>query len=262
MPLCLVGTGAFLLYNTGDHVVDSKNGLLSTIAYQAGPNAKPVYALEGSIAVAGSCIKWMRDSMQMIGDSMDIGWEASKVPDTAGVYFVTAFNGLLSPYWDSSARGTIVGITRFTTKQHMCRAALEAVCYQTEAVLKAMEEESGFTIAELRVDGGMVDCDEAMQIQADILGITVARPEMRETTALGSALLAGAAKGMFGWDLNDPKTLVKVNAENGDTFESRIDKIKRAKMIRGWNRAVERAKGWDEEEEEDTDTEQGKEDHE
>lgn len=163
--LLRTGTGAFLLYNTGRKVVDSEKGLLSTIAYQPGPGQKPVYALEGSIAVAGAAVKWLRDSLGMIKESSDIGEEAAKVENTGGVYFVTAFAGLLSPYWDSSARGTIVGITRYTNKQHFCRAALEAVCYQTDAVLRTMAEESGVHIKELRVDGGMVNSDQAMQIQ-------------------------------------------------------------------------------------------------
>lgn len=241
------GTGAFLLYNTGSKIVHSERGLLSTIAYQPGPNTSPVYALEGSIAVAGSAVKWLRDQMGLIKESNDVGIEAAKVEDSGGIYFVTAFAGLLSPVWDASARGTIVGITGYTTREHVCRATLEAVCYQTEAVVRNMAEESGVNIKNLHVDGGMVNSDEGMQIQADILGITVSRPEMRETTALGSALLAGAAKGMFGWKLDDPESFKDVNTKNGDQFTPRIDDIRRRKMIRGWERAVVRAKGWEEE---------------
>lgn len=155
-------------------------------------------------------------------------------------------SGLLSPVWDSNARGTIIGITGYTTKSHICRATLEAVCYQTEAVLRAMAIESGVKVKELRVDGGMVDSDIAMQIQADILGINVSRPQMRESTALGSALLAGAAKGLFGWKMSDPKTFAKVNAANRDHFEPKLDEEERKRLIAGWDRAVERAKGWEE----------------
>lgn len=155
-------------------------------------------------------------------------------------------SGLLSPVWDSNARGTIIGITGYTTKAHICRAALEAVCYQTEAVLRAMADESGVDVKDLRVDGGMVESDICMQIQADILGISVSRPQMRETTALGSALLAGAAKGLFGWKMDDPSTFDKVNAQNRDHFQPKLDEEQRKKLIAGWDRAVERAKGWEE----------------
>ena len=141
----------------------------------------------------------------------------------------------------------MVGITGYTTKAHICRATLEAVCYQTEAVLRAMAIESGVDVKELRVDGGMVNSDIAMQIQADILGIRVSRPQMRESTALGSALLAGAAKGLFGWKVSDPKTFEKVNAANRDHFDPKIPEEKRKKLIAGWDRAVERAKGWEQE---------------
>lgn len=151
-----------------------------------------------------------------------MGEEAAKVKDTGGVYFVTAFAGLLSPVWDPNARGTICGLTGFSTKAHICRAALEAVCYQTEAVLYSMSQESGVKVKELCVDGGMVNSDECMQIQADILGIIVSRPQMRESTALGSALLAGAAKGMFGWKMDDASTFDKVNAQNKDYFKPKV----------------------------------------
>lgn len=239
------GTGAFVLYNTGSKVVDSKKGLLSTIAYQPGPGLPPVYALEGSVGVAGSAIKWLRDNMRLISENEEVGREAAKVKETGGVYFVTAFSGLLTPYWDSSARGTIIGITGYTNKSHLCRATLEAVSFQTEDVLQVMAEESGSVIEDLRVDGGMVSSDIAMQIQSDILGIPVSRPEMRETTALGSALLAGACKGLFGWKLSDPSTFRHVNEANSDQFHPQIDDFTRKKYIHGWKRAVERARGWE-----------------
>lgn len=240
------GTGAFLLYNTGEKVVSSKNGLLSTIAYKAGPHAPVHYALEGSIAVAGSAVKWVRDSLGLIKEASEIGELAGQVQDTGGVYFVTAFNGLFCPYWDDTAAGTVVGITAYTDKRHFCRATLESTCYQTKAILDAMSKDSGVALKALQVDGGLTNSDVAMQIQADILGINVERPEMRESTALGSALLAGSAVGLFGWDINKPETLSKVNTAGKQVFEPKIDQEKRAKLLHGWERAVERAKGWNE----------------
>ncbi|PWO01406.1 putative glycerol kinase [Tilletiopsis washingtonensis] len=240
------GTGAFLLYNTGDKVVDSKNGLLSTIAYKAGPNAEPVYALEGSIAVCGSAIKWLRDSIGLIKEAAEVGELAEGVEDTGGVYFVTAFSGLLCPYWDDTASGMIIGMTGYTDKRHIARATIEAACYQTQAVLAACEKDSGVPLASLQVDGGMTNSDIIMQIQADILGLTVERPEMRETTALGSALLAGAAKGLFGWDLSKPETLKDVNAAGKQKFEPSISAERRKELLHGWERAVERCKAWNE----------------
>ncbi|PWN54505.1 putative glycerol kinase [Violaceomyces palustris] len=240
------GTGAFLLYNTGEKVVSSDNGLLSTIAYKAGPNAPVHYALEGSIAVAGSAVKWVRDSLGLIKDASEIGELAGQVDDTGGVYFVTAFNGLFCPYWDDTAAGTIVGITAYTDKRHFCRATLEATCFQTKAILDAMAKDSGVALKALQVDGGLTNSDQAMQIQADILGINVERPEMRESTALGSALLAGSAIGLFGWDINKPETLAKVNTAGKQTFAPKIDDKRRAELMHGWERAVEKAKGWNE----------------
>lgn len=240
------GTGAFLLYNTGDKVVSSKNGLLSTIAYKAGPDAPVYYALEGSIAVAGSAVKWVRDSLGLIKEAHEIGELAGQVDTTGGVYFVTAFNGLFCPYWDDTAAGTVVGITAYTDKRHFCRATLESTCYQTKAILDAMAKDSGVALKALQVDGGLTNSDVAMQIQADILGINVERPEMRESTALGSALLAGSAIGLFGWDINKPETLSKVNTAGKQVFEPKIDDQKRNELLHGWERAVERAKGWNE----------------
>ncbi|KAJ9475047.1 Glycerol kinase [Pseudozyma hubeiensis] len=240
------GTGAFLLYNTGEKVVSSKNGLLSTIAYKAGPDAPVHYALEGSIAVAGSAVKWVRDSLGLIKEASEIGELAGQVEDTGGVYFVTAFNGLFCPYWDDTAAGTVVGITAYTDKRHFCRATLESTCYQTKAILDAMSKDSGVALKALQVDGGLTNSDVAMQIQADILGINVERPEMRESTALGSALLAGSAVGLFGWDINKPETLSKVNTAGKQVFEPKIDDEKRKQLLHGWERAIQRAKGWNE----------------
>lgn len=182
------GTGAFLLYNTGEQVVDSKNGLLSTIAYKAGPDAPVHYALEGSIAVAGSAIKWVRDSLGLIKDAAEIGPLAASVEDAGGVYFVTAFSGLFCPYWDDSAAGTIVGLTPYTDKRHFARATLEATCYQTHAILDAMAKDSGIRLKALQVDGGMTNSDEAMQIQADVLGIQVGAAQV----GAAGAVCAGA----------------------------------------------------------------------
>jgi len=244
------GTGAFLLYNTGHNIVPSTHGLLTTPAYRAGPNAKPVYALEGSIAVAGSSVKWLRDSLNLIGDSADVGKLASQVKDTGGVYFVPAFSGLFAPYWDDSASGCIIGLTGYTTKHHLARATLESVCFQTKAILDAFAKDSKSELQILRVDGGLTNSDECMQIQSDILGISVERPDMRESTALGSALLAGVTLGLFGWDLTKPESLKKVNVAGKSTFTAKNDQKDRDQRYRGWNRAIERSKGWKTEEDE------------
>ena len=229
------------------------------------------YALEGSIAVAGSAIKWVRDSLKLIEKAEEIGPLAAEVEDAGGVYFVTAFSGLFCPYWDDSAAGTIVvssipfqviskvapnplsfhffqGITSYTDRRHLCRATIEATCYQTQAILEAMAKDSGIHLKALQVDGGMTNSDEAMQIQADILGLTVERPEMRESTALGSAIMAGSAVGLFGWDVNKPQTLKDVNTAGKQKFEPIISKEKRSKGRAGWERAIERARGWNEDE--------------
>ncbi|QRV77718.1 FGGY-family carbohydrate kinase [Ceratobasidium sp. AG-Ba] len=238
------GTGAFLLFCTGDEVVLSKNGLISTVAYQAGPGAKPIYALEGSIAVAGSAIQWLRDGVGLIENAPQINELAARHEDTGGVYFVTAFNGLLAPYWDASAGGVLIGLTAYTTPGHIARATLEASAFQTRAILGAMAKDSGVELQHLKVDGGMTNGDLAMQLQADIGGFEVIRPEMRESTALGSALLAGAAIGLFGWDLTKPETLSKVNTKGSTSFNPKTTKEERALRWAGWQRAVERSKGW------------------
>ncbi|KAH8549712.1 hypothetical protein BGW37DRAFT_500515 [Umbelopsis sp. PMI_123] len=233
------GTGCFMLFNTGDEAVISKNGLLTTVGYQFGTN-KPAYALEGSIAVAGSSIQFLRDNLKMINSAPDVNVLAAGVKDTAGVYFVTAFSGLFAPYWRDDARGTICGITQFTTREHIARATLEASCYQTRAVLDAMNADSGKPLKSLKVDGGLTNSDLCMQIQADILGIDVDRPRMRETTALGSAIAAGFAVGI--WQSFDQ--LQSINAEGHTIFQSEISEEERNKKIKGWEQAVERSFGW------------------
>ena len=234
------GTGCFLLYNTGEEPVISKNGLLTTVGYKMGPKAKPIYALEGSIAVAGSAIKWTRDQLGLIDDAAEIGKLAAEVKDTGGVVFVTAFSGLFAPYWRDDARGSILGITAYTTKQHIARATIEATCFQTKAILDAMNKDSGKPLASLRVDGGMTNGDVCMQIQADILGLTVERPTMRESTALGSAIAAGIAVGIWKGidDLKD------VNTAGMSEFKPENDEADRVSRFKLWNKGVERAVGW------------------
>ncbi|KAH6564571.1 hypothetical protein BASA50_004381 [Batrachochytrium salamandrivorans] len=191
------GTGCFMLCNTGHEPVLSKHGLLTTVGYKLGKDAPAFYALEGSIAVAGAAVKWLRDNMGMITESSQVSDFAAKVADTAGVYFVPAFSGLFAPYWRDDAKGCIVGMTQYTTKNHLCRATLEAVAFQTKEVIDSMNADSNQEIQLLRVDGGMTNSDLAMQIQADIAGINVDRPMMRETTALGAAIAAGLAVGVW-----------------------------------------------------------------
>ncbi|KAL4263737.1 FGGY kinase family protein [Pleurotus pulmonarius] len=243
---CTYGTGAFLLFCTGDKIVKSGHGLLSTIAYQAGPDAKPVYALEGSIAVAGSAIKWLRDGMSLISSAGEVNDLAAKEPNTGGVYFVTAFSGLLAPYWDPGAAGLLIGISQYTNPSHLARATLEANAFQTRAIIESMKLDSGTELKHLKVDGGMTNGDLAMQVLADIGGFGVVRPEMRESTALGSALLAGSAIKLFGWDLNQPATLTEVNTKGSREFIPSMQESTRAKKWEGWQRAVERSKGWEE----------------
>lgn len=243
------GTGCFLLYNTGSKPVISKNGLLTTIGFQF-KGSPPVYALEGSIAVAGSAIKWLRDNIGLIKDSAEIGELASKVKDNAGVVFVTALSGLFAPYWRDDARGTIVGLTQYTTKEHICRAVLEATCFQSKAILDAMEKDSNAPFKRLKVDGGMTNSDAAMQIQADILGIEVVRPKMRETTALGAAIAAGFAVGV--WKNTDE--LKQINQEGKTVFKGMYSEKRLKKEVKLWNRAIERAVGWLQE---DTDEDDG-----
>ncbi|OBZ91088.1 Glycerol kinase [Choanephora cucurbitarum] len=233
------GTGCFMLFNTGNQPVQSKNGLLTTVAYKFG-DAEPAYALEGSVAVAGSSINWLRDNLGVIADTAELNTLASQVSSTSGIYFVTGFAGLFAPYWRSDARGTICGITHFTRLEHICRATLEAVCYQSRAILEAMNMDAQSPLRSLKVDGGMSNSDLCMQIQADVLGIQVDRPSMRETTALGSAIAAGFAMGIW----KSFEELSEINKEDRTYFESKISEKRRNKMVNGWEQAVKRSYGW------------------
>ncbi|KAJ2566238.1 Glycerol kinase [Coemansia sp. RSA 1822] len=218
----------------------SKNGLLTTVGYQLGPDATPKYALEGSIAVAGSAIQWLRDKVGLIVSPAEMGFLSDTVDDNGGVYFVTAFSGLFAPYWRDDARGCIVGLTQYATRGHIARATLESVCYQTRAILEAMRKDSGTELRRLRVDGGLTNSDQTMQIQADILDIEVVRPEMRETTALGAALAAGLAVGVW----KSEGELRQVAQSNVTAFWSHITEEKRMEMLKGWDKAVERSLDW------------------
>ena len=190
------GTGNFLLLNTGEELVRSKSGLLTTVCYRFGDD-KPVYALEGSIAVTGSAVQWLRDQLGIIGAAEESEALARQVPDNGGVYFVPAFSGLFAPYWRSDARGAIVGLSRFNTAAHLARAALEAICYQSRDVVEAMEADSGVHLDVLKVDGGITANELCMQLQADILGVEVSKPVVAETTALGAAYAAGLSAGFW-----------------------------------------------------------------
>jgi glycerol kinase len=231
------GTGCFLLMNTGAEIPHSQSGLLATIAW--GRQGKTVYALEGSVFIAGAAIQWMRDEMKLIQDAAESEAMARAVPDTGGVYFVPAFVGLGAPHWDAYARGTMVGITRGTNRHHVVRAALEAIAYQTRAVVDAMAEDSGLRPEVLRVDGGAARNDFLCQFQADILGIPVDRPATTESTALGAAYLAGLATGFW----NDEQDLSR-QLKIARRFEPAMEAGRREELYAGFERAVERAKGW------------------
>lgn len=225
------GTGCFMLMNTGEKAIPSKNGLVTTIAW--GLNGKVEYALEGSIFVAGSAIQWLRDGLRMISTAPESEEFASKVDSTDGVYVVPAFVGLGAPYWDDKARGAIFGLTRGTSKEHFIRATLESLDYQTRDVLQAMEKDSGIKLAALKVDGGAVKNNFLMQFQSDILGVPVERPVVNETTALGAAYLAGLAVGFWN-DTND----VTSNWKLDKRFEPAMEAEKREELYDGWQRAV------------------------
>jgi glycerol kinase len=196
------------------------------------------------VAVAGSAIKWLRDSMKIIETADEINTLARSVTSTSGVYFVTAFSGLLVPYWDPGATGLLVGLTSYTTPAHIARATLEANAFQTRAVIDSMKLDSKSELAHLKVDGGMTNGDVAMEVLADMGGFEFARPEMCERTALGSALLAGAAIGLFGWDLARPETLASVNTARSMHFLPRLGEEEHSEAWRGWLRAVDRSRGW------------------
>ena len=226
------GTGGFMLMNTGEEVVKSESGLLTTIAY--GLDGKVNYALEGSIFVSGSAIQWLRDGLRMINSAPQTENYASRVDSTEGVYMVPAFVGLGTPYWDSEARGAFFGLSRGTEKEHFIRATLESLCYQTRDVMEAMSKDSGIEVQNLRVDGGAVKNNFLMQFQADIVDTAVERPEIQETTALGAAYLAGLAVGFWD-DKEDIRDRWKLETE----FEPEMDEDKRKKLYKGWKKAVE-----------------------
>ncbi|MFI5694887.1 glycerol kinase GlpK [Kribbella sp. NPDC051586] len=232
------GTGNFMLLNTGTELVRSKAGLLSTMCYKFGDEA-PVYALEGSIAVTGSAVQWLRDQLGIISGAAEVETLARQVEDNGGVYFVPAFSGLFAPYWRSDARGAIVGLSRFNTNAHLARATLEAICYQSKDVSDAMEKDSGVTLDVLKVDGGVTANELAMQMQADVLGVPVSKPVVAETTALGAAYAAGLAVGF--WKNKDE--LVQ-NWNEDKRWEPQWTDDQRAKGYAGWQKAVQRTLDW------------------
>jgi glycerol kinase len=232
------GTGNFMLLNTGAELVTSQSGLLTTVAYQFG-DASAVYALEGSIAMTGALVQWLRDNLGLIKTSGEIETLARTVEDNGGVYLVPAFSGLFAPYWRSDARGVIVGLTRYAHKGHLARAALEATAFQTREVLDAMEQDSGVTLKALKVDGGMVYNNTLMQFQSDVLGVPVIRPQVAETTALGAAYAAGLATGFWS-NLED----LRQNWRIDQTWEPHMDEDTRAKHYALWKKAVTRTFDW------------------
>lgn len=232
------GTGCFMLLNTGGRIVASERGLLTTVAYRVG-DADPVYALEGSIAIAGALVQWLRDNLGLITSSAEVEDLARTVADNGGVYLVPAFSGLFAPYWRSDARGVIAGLTRFATKGHIARAALEAVAWQVREVLDAMDADSGVPLTALKVDGGMVGNGLLMQFQADVAGVPVVRPRLAETTALGAAYAAGLAVGHW----RDQEEL-RANWREGRRWEPAMDPARRAHEYAAWKKAVTRTFGW------------------
>jgi glycerol kinase len=232
------GTGCFLLMNTGDQPVPSNAGLLTTLAYQFGED-RARYALEGSIAVTGSLVQWLRDNLGIIKSSAGIEALAMSEKDNGDVYFVPAFSGLYAPHWDASARGIIAGLTRYANKGHIARAAIEATAFQTQEVVAAMEKDSGIALSELRVDGGMVANRLLMQFQADILGAPVVIPKVSETTALGAAYAAGLAVGYW-TDTDD----LRKNWAMDRRIEPDMTTDERNQLLGRWHRAVEKSRGW------------------
>ncbi len=232
------GTGCFMLMNTGSAITPSQSGLLTTLGYQFGQQPA-VYALEGSIAITGALVQWMRDNLGLISHSAEIETLAATVSDNGGIYFVPAFSGLFAPYWRSDARGAIVGMTRYINKGHLARAALEATAYQTREVLEAMHKDSGVELKTLKVDGGMVYNELLMQFQADLLGVAVVRPKVAETTALGAAYAAGLAIGF--WQGTDD---LRDNWQAGRVWQPAMPPETRQALYRGWLKAVERTFNW------------------
>jgi glycerol kinase len=235
------GTGCFMLLNTGAKPVQSRNGLLTTLGYKIG-SEPAVYCLEGSIAITGALVQWLRDNLKLFDFSRQIEDYAGAVPDSGGIYFVPAFSGLFAPYWKSDARGAIVGLTRFVTRDHIARAALEATAYQTREVIEAMNADSGVPLTALKVDGGMVFNELLMQFQADILGVPVIRPTVAETTALGAAYAAGLAVGL--WSRVED---LRANWGKDREWQPTMSADEREKLYRGWKKAVTRTFDWVEE---------------
>lgn len=235
------GTGCFMLYNTGTSPIDSSSGLLTTVAYQQ-EGEPATYALEGSIAVAGQAVRWLRDNMGIIKESSEVTTLAEEVETTGGVYFVPAFSGLFAPHWKSDARGTICGMTAHTRKHHLARAVLEAVCFQTKEIFQAMASDSGVDLESLLVDGGMTASSLLLQLQADILGVEVKRPKMAEVTALGAAVAAGVGVGVWKLGVED------LEREKGlEVIQPNIGEEERGRRMDRWNMAVQRSLGWEKE---------------
>jgi glycerol kinase len=232
------GTGCFMLMNTGSEPISSKNGLLTTFGYQI-EDQKPIYCLEGSIAITGALVQWLRDNLSIIQQSSEVETLAYSVEDNGGMYIVPAFSGLFAPYWRSDARGVFVGLTRFINRGHIARAALESTAYQTREVLDAMRADSGIKLSNLKVDGGMVVNELLMQFQADILDVPVTRPKVAETTSLGAAYAAGLAVGF--WKSKDE---LKANWVVDKTWIPNMDPAKRDRLFKGWKKAVTRSLDW------------------
>jgi glycerol kinase len=232
------GTGCFMILNTGEEIVPSKNGLLTTVCYKIGDD-KPIYALEGSIAVTGSLVQWLRDNLKMFSSAPEIEELAASVDDNGGCYFVPAFSGLFAPHWRDDARGVIVGLTGYATKGHIARAALEATAWQSKEVVDAANNASDVPFDELRVDGGMTVNELLMQFQADVLGVPVIRPKVTETTALGAAYAAGLAVGY--WEGQDE---LKERWAEDKRWEPDMDDDEREKGYAKWKKAVERSLDW------------------
>uniref|UniRef100_A0A3P8WBI0 glycerol kinase n=1 Tax=Cynoglossus semilaevis TaxID=244447 RepID=A0A3P8WBI0_CYNSE len=239
--LCRYGTGCFLLRNTGTKPVLSEHGLLTTVAYKLGKDQPACYALEGSVAIAGAVVRWLKDNMGILQSSSEIEKLAAAVGTSYGCYFVPAFSGLYAPYWEPSARGIICGLTQFTNRNHLAFAALEAVCFQTREILDAMNQDSGVPLTQLRVDGGMTSNRLLMQLQADILCIPVVCPTMSENTALGVAMAAGAAKGVDVWSLSSDH-LPHVASEK---YEPQINLDESELRFSRWKKAVQRSMNWE-----------------
>ncbi|XP_061082675.1 glycerol kinase isoform X4 [Conger conger] len=235
------GTGCFLLRNTGLKPVMSDHGLLTTVAYKLGRDQPACYALEGSVAIAGAVVRWLKDNLGIVQCSTEIEKLAASVGTSYGCYFVPAFSGLYAPYWEPSARGIICGLTQFTNKSHLAFAALEAVCFQTREILDAMNQDSGIPLTQLQVDGGMTSNKLLMQLQADILCIPVVKPSMPETTALGAAMAAGSAEGVSVWSLK-PEDL---SAVTSDKFDPQINPDESELRYARWKKAVQKSMNWE-----------------